>query len=96
VTEVLLLLLLLLLLLSSLTANVFLPGGSVITIRHNTQNNTPRSNKKHRTQNYTNNREHTTHNEYNAITTTINNTIKKCMLKISLLQAMEAHRVTRG
>jgi hypothetical protein len=28
-----------------LTANGFVPGGSGTTIRHNTQNNTPRSNK---------------------------------------------------
>jgi hypothetical protein len=48
------------------------------TIRHNTQithitqNNTPHSNKQS-TQNYTNNKGHTTHNEYNenTITTTI-------------------------
>jgi hypothetical protein len=42
-------------------------------ITHVTQNNTPHANK-HSTQNYTNNKEHTTHNEYNANTTT---TIKK-------------------
>jgi hypothetical protein len=66
------------LLLFILTANGFLPGGSGTTIRHNTQithitqNNTPRSN----TQNYTHNKGHTTHNEYNANTiTTTTNTI---------------------
>jgi hypothetical protein len=39
-----------------------------------TQNNTPHS--KHSTQNYTNNKGHTTHNEYNAnIIATTTNTI---------------------
>jgi hypothetical protein len=50
-----------------LTENWCLPGGSGTTIRHNTQIT------KHSTQNYTNNKGHTTHNEYNAntiITTT--------------------------
>jgi hypothetical protein len=67
------------LLLFILTENGFLPGSSGTTIRHNTQithithNNTPHS-IKHSTQNYTNNKEHTTHNAYNAntITTTKN------------------------
>jgi hypothetical protein len=45
VEKILLLLLLLLLLLFISTANGSLPGGSGTTIRHNTQNNTPRSNK---------------------------------------------------
>jgi hypothetical protein len=40
-----LLLLLLLLLLFTLTANGSVPGGSGTAIRHNTQNNTPHSNK---------------------------------------------------
>jgi hypothetical protein len=73
--------LLLLLLLFILIANGFLPGGSGNTIRHNTQishitqNNIPHSNK-HSTQNYTNNKGHTAHNEYNANTsTTTTNTI---------------------
>jgi hypothetical protein len=54
------------------TANGVLPGGSVTTIRHNTQithitqNNTLHS--KHSTQNYTSNEGHTTQNEYNANT----------------------------
>jgi hypothetical protein len=60
---------LLFLLLFILTANGFLPGGSGTTIRHNTQIT-------HITQNYTNNKGHTTHNEYNANTiTTATNTI---------------------
>jgi hypothetical protein len=66
---------LVLLLLFILTANGVLPGGIGTTIRHNiqithvTQNGTPHSNK-HSTQNYTNNKGHTTHNEYNANTIT--------------------------
>jgi hypothetical protein len=52
-----LLLLLLLLLLFILTAKGVSPGGSGTTIRNNTQT-------KHSTQNYTNNKGHTTHNEY--------------------------------
>jgi hypothetical protein len=58
-----------------LNANGFLLGGSGTTIRHNTQithitqNNTPHSNK-HITQNYTNNKGHTTHTECNANTVT--------------------------
>jgi hypothetical protein len=36
---------LLLLLFFILTANGFVPGGSATTIRHNTQNNTPHSNR---------------------------------------------------
>jgi hypothetical protein len=61
---------LLLSLLFILTADGVLLGGSGTTIRDNTQithitqNNTPRS-KKHSTQNYTNNKGHTTRNEYN-------------------------------
>jgi hypothetical protein len=55
-----------------LTANGFLPGGSGTTIRHNTQI-THHTQTKHSTQNYTINKGHTTHNEYNAntVTTTI-------------------------
>jgi amino acid transporter len=56
-----------------LTENRFLHNVSGTTIRHYTQithitqNNIPRS-KKHSTRNYTNNKEHTRHNEYNANT----------------------------
>jgi hypothetical protein len=45
------------------TANGFLPGGSGTTIRHNTQIT-------HITQNYRNNKGHTTHTECNANTIT--------------------------
>jgi hypothetical protein len=44
---------------SSLTANGFLPGGSGTTIRHKTHH----TQTKHSTQNHTNNKGHTTHNE---------------------------------
>jgi hypothetical protein len=56
-----------------LTANVFLPGGSGTTIRYNAQI-THHTQTKHSTQNYTNNKGHTTHNEYNenTLTTTTN------------------------
>jgi hypothetical protein len=60
------------------------------TIRHNTQithitqNNTPHSNN-HSTQNYTNNKGHTTHNEYNANTiTTTTNTIQLQLIQVQL------------
>jgi hypothetical protein len=62
----------------TLTANGFLPGGIGTTIRHDKQHTshkiTHNPQTKHITQNYTNNKGHTTHNEYNAntITTTIN------------------------
>jgi hypothetical protein len=46
----LLLLLLLLIYLFILTTNGFVPGGSGTTIRHNTQNNTPHSNKTQHTE----------------------------------------------
>jgi hypothetical protein len=51
-----------------LTANGFLPGGSRTTIRHNTQithikQNTHHAQTKQSTQNYTHNKEHTTHCE---------------------------------
>jgi ABC-type transport system involved in multi-copper enzyme maturation permease subunit len=71
-----LLLLLLYYYLFILTGNGILPGGSGITMRHNTQithitqNNTPRSNEIQHTQNYTHNKGHTTHHEYNANTIT--------------------------
>jgi hypothetical protein len=54
-----------------LTANGVLLGGSGTT-RHNTKI-THHAQTKHSTQNYTNNKGHTTHNEYsaNTITTTI-------------------------
>jgi hypothetical protein len=42
-----------------LTANGVLPGGSGTTVRHNTQIT-------HHTQTNTNNKGHTTHNEYDA------------------------------
>jgi hypothetical protein len=68
------LLLSLLLLLFILTANWFLPGGSGTTIRHNTQNSTPRPYKSQHTK--LNNKGHAVHNEYNAIQLkTITNTI---------------------
>jgi hypothetical protein len=73
----LLLLLLLFIYLFILTANGFLPGDSGTTIRHNTQHTshkiTHHAQTKHITQNYTDNKGHSTHNEYNAntITTTI-------------------------
>jgi hypothetical protein len=62
--------LLLLLLLFNGTANGFLPGGSGITMRHNTQKYTSHkithhAQKKHSTQSYTNNKGHITHNDYN-------------------------------
>jgi hypothetical protein len=57
------LLLLLVVVLYILTANGFSPGGSGTAIRHNTQIT-------HITQNYTNNKGHTTHNEYSANTIT--------------------------
>jgi hypothetical protein len=47
-----------------LTANGFLPGGSGTTIKHNTQI-TLHTQTEHSTQNYRNNKGHTTHNEYN-------------------------------
>jgi tRNA(Arg) A34 adenosine deaminase TadA len=52
-----------------LTANGVLPGGSGTTIRHNTQI-THQNQTKHSTLNYTNNKGHTTHNEYNENTLT--------------------------
>jgi hypothetical protein len=59
------------LLLFILHANLFLPGGSGTTIRHNTQIThitkiTHVSQVKHSTQHYTNYEGHTTHNEYSA------------------------------
>jgi hypothetical protein len=57
-----------LLLLFILTANGYLPGGSGTTIRHNKQI-------KHITQNYTNDKGHMTHKEYNENTITITTTI---------------------
>jgi hypothetical protein len=62
-----------LLLLFILTTNGFLPGDSGTTVRHNTQI-THHAQTKRSTQNYTNNKGHATHNEYNAntITTTTN------------------------
>jgi hypothetical protein len=56
-----------------LTAKGFLRGGSETTIRHTTQRIhiskiTHRAETKHSTQNYTNNRGHTAHSEYNAKT----------------------------
>jgi hypothetical protein len=64
------------LLLFFLTENGFLPGGSGTTIKHNTQISqkiTYHAQTKHSTQNYTNNKGHTQHDEYhaNTITTTI-------------------------
>jgi hypothetical protein len=56
---------LLLVLVFILTANEFLPGGSGTTIRYHAQT-------KHSTQNYTNNKGHTTHNEYNENTLNYN------------------------
>jgi hypothetical protein len=60
------------LLLFILTADECLPGGSGTTIRQNTQI-THHAQTKHSIQNYTNNKGHTTHNEYNVntITTTM-------------------------
>jgi hypothetical protein len=54
-----------------LIVNGVLPGGIGTTIRHNTQI-THHAQTKHSTQNYKNNKGHTTYNEYNAnaITTT--------------------------
>jgi hypothetical protein len=50
-------------------------GGNGTTIRHNTRI-THHAQTKHNIQNYTNNKGHTTHNEYNAnIFTTTTNTI---------------------
>jgi hypothetical protein len=49
-------------------------GGSGTTVRHNTNNTshkiTHHAQTKHGTQNYTHNKEHTTHNQYNANTDT--------------------------
>jgi cell division protein FtsL len=63
-------LLFLLLLLFNWSANGVLPGGSGITIRHNTKihitQNYNTTLKQNSTQSYTNNKGHITHNEYNT------------------------------
>jgi hypothetical protein len=63
-----------------LTVNGFLPGDSGTAIRHNTQI-THHAQTKHSTQNNTNNKGHTTRNDYNANTiTTTTNTIRTTMI----------------